>query len=300
MADFSTPFGRDGERRLPTTTERQTGFPCGPADRALFNSLFHRVEAEIQDVISTAGIVPTDTRNTLLREAIEALISAATGGNPAGYVLMTQARARLPIYPEVSNVDGKIVVTSPATGTVRLPGGIEFVHRGIFPVTTVQTDFITDPSKTYHMRWNPTAGFTLNDLASAVYNASGASESNAAFDSKYDDMLIARVITNSTNVPTITNLVNKDRYKLQFARDAAVLIGGTGTQTDVYPLDLARTPIVSLMRISENTTAFGDDGGESAVYVNEPSRYSVSVNSYARGISSGENRSMIYKINVVL
>lgn len=210
MADFSPPFGSNGEHRLPTATEKEQGFPCGPADRSLFNGLFRRIEAEIGEVISHAGIVQTDDRDTLLREAIEALIAAATGGGTADdYILMTQARSRLPFFPDVLTEDGKIPVTSPSNGTVRVPGWVTFQHRGIYRVTTTQTDFSTVANRTYHLRWSPADGFVLRDLASGAYNPTSAAETNAAFDSTYDDMLVARVITNSSNVATITNLVNR-------------------------------------------------------------------------------------------
>lgn len=215
MADFSIPFARDAELRYPSQLESEQGFPCGPADRRLFNGLQHRVEAEIGNVISFAGITPTDERHTLLREAIEALISAATGGGETSqFVLVSQARARLLFFPEVLNVDGRIVVTSPADGTIRIPGGVDILHRGIFPVTTVQFDMVTDPSKTYHVRWNPTDGFVLKDVASPAYNPSTLAEGNFTFDSTYDDMLVARVITNSSNVATITNLSNKHKLNV--------------------------------------------------------------------------------------
>lgn len=218
MADFDPPFGEDGERRLPSSTERQLGFPCGPADRLLFTGLFNRIEAEIGEVIGYAGLTPTDDRFTQLREAIMALIAAglvppASAGTSVEYILMSQARARLPIFPDVDTSDGKIVVTSPSTGTVRVPGGTSFLHRGIWLTTTAQTDFATSASKTYHLRWSPGDGFELLDLADTGYNPSVLAETDTAFDSTYDDMLVARVITNSSNVATITNLSNKDRLK---------------------------------------------------------------------------------------
>ena len=210
MADFSTPFGINAEKRFPSSTEKLNGHACGAASLALFNGLQYRLEAEVGNVIAHAGITQTDDRMTLLREAIVALIAAATGSNPAGYILMDQARARLPIFPEVLNADGRIVVTSPAAGTIRLPGGIEFLHRGIFTVTTAQTDYPTVASRTYHLRWDKTNGFRMRDLTdTASYNPLAAPETDARFDSTHDDMLIARVITNSSNVATITNLANK-------------------------------------------------------------------------------------------
>jgi hypothetical protein len=105
-------------------------------------------------------------------------------------------------------VDKKINISAPATGIIRVPGGISFLHRGIFSVTTTQTDFNTQSNKTYHLRWNPTDGFTLKDLSNSVYNPSAAAETSVVFDSTYDDMLLARVVTNSSNVATITNLAN--------------------------------------------------------------------------------------------
>ena len=168
-----------GEKRLPTPTEKEQGFLCGPADRTLFNGLINRIEEEIGEVIAYAGIVGNDADMTQLRQAIQSLISAATGGNPAGYVLMTQARARLPFFPEVNNVDGRIVVTQPSTGVVRLPGGVTFTHRGIYIETTTQTDFATDPNKVYHLRWDPTNGTRRgNAVTGGPYTVTGFAEPN--------------------------------------------------------------------------------------------------------------------------
>lgn len=250
MANFTTPFGAAAQKRLPTTTEKQEGFLCGPADRALFVGLFNRLESELGDLMSYAGVTGTDSDNTQVRQAILALISAATGGNPAGYVLMTQARARLPIFPETLTVDGKIICTSPATGTVRLPGGVSFLHRGIFTVTTAQTDFATAASKTYHLRWDATNGFRLLDLANVVYNSTAAAEISGLFDSTYDDMLLARVVTNSSNVPTITNLSNKAQLRLltnineSFTRISQAQ-GGLAAPFTPVDLNWSRTPQVS-------------------------------------------------------
>jgi len=210
MADFTPPFANGGERREPTTDEQDSGYGCGPAQLPLFNWLMWALQSEVGEVIDFAGLTPNNGDMTQLRQAIQALISAATGGgDTSNFVLMTQARARMPIFPEVLNVDGKIVVNTPAPGTVRVPGGVDFLHRGIFKVTTSQLDLPTDPSKTYHVRWDPTNGFTLKDLAGSTYNPTALAEINPIFDSTYDDMIVARVVTNSSNVATITNLSNK-------------------------------------------------------------------------------------------
>lgn len=225
MADFA-PFSFDGDKRFPDATEREQGFPCGPADRKLFNGLYHRIEAELREVITFAGITPSDSDLTQVRQAIQAMILLALagigdddtgsgGGGPvidtSQFVLMGQARSRLPIFPIVQNTTGKMPVSSTGAGNVRIPGTVTFLHRGIFPVQTVQTDLATSASKTYHLRWNPTDGFVLRDLSDNSYNPTVSAETDSRFDSAYDDMLVARVVTNGANIPTITTLVNRDR-----------------------------------------------------------------------------------------
>lgn len=264
MANFSTPFSSvGGNHRLPTEDERDDGFPCGPADRPLFNGMFRRIEAELDAIVQEGGITPSDSDDTTVLQAILALIDAATGGgDTSNYVLMTQARARLPIFPDVLHADGHLNITSPSTGQVRVPAGRIFQHRGIFQVTTAQTDFATLSSKTYHLRWNPTDGFALKDLADTGYNPSALAETNSAFDSTFDDMLVARIVTNSSNVPTITNLINKVRLVSQTtwrgALDHEVSSSwGTITGTAVS-LNWARSPmfapIISLSGFRSNET----------------------------------------------
>jgi hypothetical protein len=172
MADFDPPFANSAEKRMPNASERENGMPCGPAMQALFNGLFNNLQGQFKHLGDQAGVSPNgENDHTFNFRAIEALISAATGGGDTSqYLLISQARARLPIFPEILSADGRMNVISPASGTVRVPGGVDFMHRGIFPATTVETDFGTDASKTYHIRWNPTDGLSLNDLASGTYN----------------------------------------------------------------------------------------------------------------------------------
>lgn len=215
MADFSVPFSStSGDFRFPRTDEYQNGFPCDEADRELFNGLFYQLQSEMLAVFTEGGITPSDTDFTQLKQAILAMISAATGGSPSDYILMTQARARLPIYPEIVSSDGRLNVTSPATGTVRIPSGVDFIHRGIWIETTTEEDFATTANKTYHVRWSYSGGYSLEDLADSGYNSGALAETVSTFDSVFDDMLIARVTTNSSNVATITNLANKARLSL--------------------------------------------------------------------------------------
>jgi hypothetical protein len=209
----------------------------------------------------------------------------------------------LKFFPEIESADGKTAVTSPSAGTVQVPTSVTFTHRGSYPVSTsdyleAARTFDTLANKTYHLRWNPVDGFTLEDLADSGYNPSVLAESNVAFDSTYDDMLIARIVTSAGNVATITNLVNRDRYSTTVGRAAFVDIGGAGAQTDTYVLDLARTPEIALSKFSQNTTGSANDGGETAVFPTVKTRYSLSVQSYT--ISNGTTYATVYDYTVWL
>jgi hypothetical protein len=125
----------------------------------------------------------------------------------------------LPIFPEIQNTPGTMIVTSPATGQVRVPTGVSFLHRGLNQINTssfseAERTFNTNASSTYHLRWTPNDGFVLSNLIDISYNPSSTAESNAIFDSNFDNMLISRIVTSAGNVATITNLVNKDRLFL--------------------------------------------------------------------------------------
>ena len=72
MADFDPPWAVNGTKRAPTAAETDGGFPCGPADRALFNWLHHRVQAELNAVIIGAGLTPSDADLAQVWKAIQA------------------------------------------------------------------------------------------------------------------------------------------------------------------------------------------------------------------------------------
>lgn len=213
-------------------------------------------QREIMAVITAAGIDGSNADLTQLLQAIQALISAATGGgDTSNFVLMPAARARLPIFPEVLTSDGRIPVSAPSTGTVRVPAGYDFLHRGIFAITTVQVDFVTVANKTYHLRWNPTNGFQLKDLADAGYNPTALTEADVGFDSTYDNMLVAKVVTSAGNVATITALANKSDLTVQ------QMIQGTNIHNSdsnptwfdiIHTMNWARKPSVFSLSLAKN------------------------------------------------
>lgn len=158
-------------------------------------------QREIIAVIADAGLTPSEGDLTQLLQAIN--------------IKIERLRVNLPIFPQVENSTGKLTVTAISPGLIRIPAGQEFTIRGGKLVTTEVTDLVTVPNRTYHLRWNAawtaSNGFELKSLADVTYNASGlaADEILPAFDSSYDEPLFARVVTDGSNVATITPLVNK-------------------------------------------------------------------------------------------
>ncbi|WP_116082129.1 hypothetical protein [Tropicimonas sp. IMCC34011] len=247
MSNFSTPFAANTpERRRPNAEEQSLGFPCGPSDRELFNGLIHTYQAEIKSVATEAGVTGSDADYNLLRDSIVALIEAATGGgDPSSYLTEAIAKSRLPFHAEVETADNKLGVQSPGSGIVRVPGGVDFVHRGIVRVSTAQTDLGTSANSTYHLRWTAAGGFVLKSLADPSYNPGALSETATAFDGTYDDLLFARVTTNASNIPTITDLRNAANL-LDTVTANATNVQNSGknfARGDVrLPINWARTP----------------------------------------------------------
>ncbi|KQV27609.1 hypothetical protein ASC97_04325 [Rhizobium sp. Root1203] len=243
-------------------------------------------------VIAAAGLTPSSSDLTQLLQAINNLIAAATGsGGDENFVLMTEARVRLPIFPEVMTADGRLPVVSPAAGQVRVPAAYDFLHRGIYNVTTVQQDFATAATKTYHLRWTPGSGFALKDLADGAYNPGALSEDHASFDSTFDNMLVARVVTNPSNVPTITNLANLNRLKLSTVKTGAASALNSNFAslfTGTEAINWARTPTAAFSGSVITTGIVGAGGLE---YGNVVSNRIVTRYSLGATVTSNWNES---------
>lgn len=149
------------------------------------------------------------------------------GGTGAFKLKPWGARYRnLPIFPEIT-ASNNVFTFATSTGQIIIDTGLSFIHRGWTLIKTSSFSsgdrtFATAINKTYHLRWHapgtgdatdiatyPNGRFRLNDLADSGYNPGAAAETSSTFDSTYDDMLIARVVTDGSNVLTVTALANK-------------------------------------------------------------------------------------------
>lgn len=180
-------------------------------------------QAEIVNAIEMAGLTPDANDLTQLYQAIAAMIAAAGGGGGGGSPATFTYN---PVFPEILTGGGFFTITA-TTGEVQIPTGQTHTFRGGTLFNTADVDsadrtFSTTASKTYHLRWRYNGGtpvFVLKDLADAGYNPGALAESDAAFDSTFDDMLIARVQTDGANTPTVTALKNKHALKFAERRE---------------------------------------------------------------------------------
>jgi hypothetical protein len=276
------------------------GIPGSRVPAEFFNS----VVEELVHLIVHSGQTPSSSDLQQVRKAVAAMIAAAAGGgggdpiDTSNFVLMGDARVSLPIHAEIMTADGKMTVTAVTPGTVRLAGGQTLIHRGVFSVTTSQTDFPTSVNKTYHLRWSKAGGFALKDLADSGYNAGGLNEANAAFDTTFDDVLLARIVTDASNVATIKTLVNRARLRLSGAatgpRGQYTFNNpeGAGYQNNVYrsadivhfntiALDWGRRGFASLSAMLDVRPKGGDSAEEFSVGIAPVDRYSLKL--YAHG-----------------
>jgi hypothetical protein len=175
-------------------------------------------QREIVTVLMSVGMEPDETRVDQLNEAIDLKIDLATGGgdNPLSD-LLSLLRGRLRIFPEILTANGTFNLLQPTSNTVRVPAGIDILHRGVFQVTTAQQDFTHVANKVYHLRYRftGTPGWAFMDVLDSGYNPGALAEGNVAFDSGYDDMITHRIVTDPSNVATITPLINRNRLSVQ-------------------------------------------------------------------------------------
>lgn len=236
---------------------------------------------EILAVITAAGLIPSETDMTQLLQAIN-LIAAGVGGTPASFALN-------PVYPEVITGGGVCSISS-SSGQVALNTAQQWIHRGgnLFnssDILLASRTFNTVASKTYHLRWRYNGGspvLGLFDLADGGYNPSAKLDADIAFDTTYDDMLIARVVTNGANTPTVTALKNLSRLMATYQKDTLQFQSGSweGLPRLNATLNWARTPRPSV-RSAQGELSVGIDA-LTYVYANA-TRYALEAAAFGYG-----------------
>jgi hypothetical protein len=170
----------------------------------------------------------------------------------------------------VITVNGGVMSVATSTGGVQVGAGQTFIHRGGVLYNSSDTDvsyrsFTTVALKTYHLRWRYNGGspvFMLADLSDPSYNPGALAETHASFDTSYDDMLIARVVTDAANTPVVTALVNRDRLAI------TEILAGTSVQRFTEDgtsylfaktLNWSRTPTQRMLSVAKAWTGNSAD-----------------------------------------
>jgi len=177
----------------------------------------------------------------------------------------------MPIYPEFVDpaadpwpfaTEARHTITPTLSGSnLVVPAGKQIIHRGgkiysTSDITGPNRTFALANNKTYHLRWYapghtlapanawPSGRFMLRDLADGSYNYGGQPEQSSAFDSRYDDALVAKIQRSNLGDTTITAFMNKAVFDQYFESGGPT--STPGIVQEVYTLNLARTPTVVL------------------------------------------------------
>lgn len=246
--DYVQPLG-EADPNAPYK-DRNTG--AGEPGSRVPAKAIENPQREIVNAIIAAGLDPDPARVDQLAEAIEQMIAQAlgSGSNPLNDLLAI-LRARNPVFPTINNTGNVFSLSVPSIGVVRIPAGISITHRGCFNDVTAQQDFNTVANKTYHLRkrWFGTPGWFLVDVFDAGYNPGALAETDAAFDTTFDDMISHKVVTDASNVATITQLVNRDRLARSERLSGSITDAGTGKRQLAATSQLAwsRSPLLRMV-----------------------------------------------------
>lgn len=263
---FGTTDGTEWTNGNPATGERGSVIDARAIDHS---------QAEIVNAITRLGLTPDQADLEQLGKAIQNAIAAATGGGETGdFLTMATARARLPIYPEVTNTTGKVSITEPSSGTILVGATETLRHRGVFDVAfndfdEINRTFVMLPSKVAHLRWSAASGLERFYLDDVAYNPFGLPETDQSFDSSHDSALLARIVTDAGAAATITPLVNKHRLAVTgYARAENFRnSNGHGAGGSIeYIFDWARTPDIRAISMFNSTNIGSRSDDERMVF----------------------------------
>lgn len=137
MAAINLPFAAGATRRIPSAAELSSGFPCGPADRELFQWLNWWLTAQASGAIQKSGLVVDDTDVNRLAEAIrsQGLNYRTAGGTanalaitidpaPASYAALVGVPLRVKIGAS-ANAPGAVTLNVNGLGAVPIVRSVE-------------------------------------------------------------------------------------------------------------------------------------------------------------------------------
>lgn len=150
---------------------------------------------------------------------IAAILHQATPFDAPSYVKGITPNPNPLYYPEILTANHMLHIFDNRNGTCGVGTDQWFIWRNVWKFNTsdytpAERTLPIKPKQTYHVRWTQTAGFSIHALSDSQYNPQGLAETHSSFDTSYDDMLLARVRTDSNNQADITPLVNQQQLSI--------------------------------------------------------------------------------------
>jgi len=151
------------------------------------------------------------------------------------------------VFPEIFTSDNTLRILIQGNRIIIAPGQKFRIQDVIIDTTNrPDTSLSVSPNTTYHLRYSlngrPINNYTPNknsfylvSVNDPNYNPNNLPETDEVFDTQYDDMLIAKIVVNSSGNITITPLKNKSRLRADF-----IVNGVNGIYN--FPLNFSRTP----------------------------------------------------------
>lgn len=211
------------------------------------------------------------------------------------------------VYPEVFTDAGSFFITI-GSGQIVIDEYVKFSIRGFYYYNTKdfsseERTFTTLASHEYHLRFSRLGvpglsvdpeTFYMVAKGNATYNPTALDEDDPAFDTTYDDILIARVTTDESNAITVLRLANREhliqntRQTLDLGTVAAY--GSPGDSVDVpdaaVTLNWARTPM-TYIGIERVTSVEGVIDNKERGTVGVINRYQVQWSCQFQNITAG-------------
>ena len=247
----------------------------------------HRLAIEALPALDSVG----DDDLLAIHDALADAPRRVAAADLRGYATADLAIA--PVHGEMLTSDGRFTITDNANGTLTLDAGQTWLWRGYRQLTTdgigdaAARTVTTVANKTYHLRIayddvTKTQTLSLNDLADAGYNPASSAETISDFDSDYDDILIARIVTDGANAATVTTLANKIRLtaSARLSTTPTGVPGNTRRAVWTWTTNFGRTPVVSYDAFVVATSISGPvqkgiEGGSNWTNVFNVTRYAT-------------------------
>ena len=150
-------------------------------------------------------------------------------------------------YPYIVSQSQRLELTQHGAWKIEIDRGQIFNWRGTWNINTDafsegERSFNLAFSTTYHLRWRPSDGFLLFNLKDVAYNPQSLAESSAVFDTTFDDMLIAKIITDEQGITEIITFRNTQRLLVQWLSNQPSKIQASSTSKAFYD----STPVANL------------------------------------------------------